>query len=121
MPPSAWKVNSPKLNVRFTEFSKVRRIYVWRAEEPPETRPPDARSCTHRSIFARRRRCCARSKLAQLDGAFVVSDEVAVVSAARYTVVASEDLDLPLGLGSRHMAGSSISLRTDGVAVVILS
>ena len=45
------KVNSPKLNFRFTEFSKVRRIYVWRAEELPETRPPDARSCTYRSIF----------------------------------------------------------------------
>jgi DNA integrity scanning protein DisA with diadenylate cyclase activity len=51
----------------------------------------------------------------------VVSDEGVVVSAARYIVVASEDLDLPLGLGSRHMAGSSISLRTDGVAVVISS
>jgi diadenylate cyclase len=51
----------------------------------------------------------------------VVSDEGVVVSAARYIDVASEDLYLPLGLGSRHMAGSSISLRTDGVAVVISS
>jgi diadenylate cyclase len=60
-------------------------------------------------------------ELAQLDGAFVVSDEGVVASAARYIVVASEDLDLPLGLGSRHVAGVSISLRTDAVAVVISS
>jgi diadenylate cyclase len=58
-------------------------------------------------------------ELAQLDGAFVVSDEGVVVSAARYIDVASEDLDLPLGLGSRHMAAASISLRTDAVAVVV--
>jgi len=58
-------------------------------------------------------------ELAQLDGAFVVSDEGVVLSAARYIDVASEDLDLPLGLGSRHMAAASISLRTDAVAVVV--
>jgi diadenylate cyclase len=58
-------------------------------------------------------------ELAQLDGAFVVSDEGMVVSATRYLDVASEDLDLPLGLGSRHMAGASISLRTGAVAVVV--
>ena len=58
-------------------------------------------------------------ELAQLDGAFVVSNEGVVLSAARYIDVAAEDLDLPLGLGSRHMAAASISLRTDAVAVVV--
>jgi diadenylate cyclase len=58
-------------------------------------------------------------ELAQLDGAFVVSDEGVVLSAARYIDAASDALDLPLGLGSRHMAGASISSRTDAVSVVV--
>jgi len=58
-------------------------------------------------------------ELAQLDGAFLVSDEGVVVSAARYIDASSDDIDLPLGLGSRHVAGASVSERTDAVAVVV--
>jgi diadenylate cyclase len=58
-------------------------------------------------------------ELSQLDGAFVVSDEGVVLSAARYLDTTSEDLDLPLGLGSRHMAAASVSRRTNAVAVVV--
>jgi DNA integrity scanning protein DisA with diadenylate cyclase activity len=58
-------------------------------------------------------------ELAQLDGAFLVSNAGVVLSAARYIDAASESLDLPLGLGSRHMAGASISRQTDAVAVVV--
>ena len=58
-------------------------------------------------------------ELAQLDGAFVVSNSGVVLSAARYVDAASDSLQLPLGLGSRHMAGASISQRTNAVAVVV--
>ena len=58
-------------------------------------------------------------ELAQLDGAFVVSNAGVVLSAARYIDAASDSLNLPLGLGSRHMAGASISRQTDAVAVVV--
>ena len=58
-------------------------------------------------------------ELAQLDGAFLVSNAGVVLSAARYIDAASEDLDLPLGLGSRHVAGASISRDTRAVAVVV--
>jgi len=58
-------------------------------------------------------------ELAQLDGAFVVSNAGVVLSAARYIDAASDRLNLPLGLGSRHMAGASISSQTDAVAVVV--
>jgi DNA integrity scanning protein DisA with diadenylate cyclase activity len=58
-------------------------------------------------------------ELAQLDGAFVVSDEGVVLSAARYIDAVSNHLDLPLGLGSRHVAAASVSSRTDAVAVVV--
>ncbi len=58
-------------------------------------------------------------ELAQLDGGFVVSNSGVVISAARYVDAASDSLTLPLGLGSRHMAGASISQRTNAVAVVV--
>jgi diadenylate cyclase len=58
-------------------------------------------------------------ELAQLDGAFVVSNAGVVLSAARYIDAASDSLNLPLGLGSRHMAGASISRQTGAVAVVV--
>jgi DNA integrity scanning protein DisA with diadenylate cyclase activity len=58
-------------------------------------------------------------ELAQLDGAFVVSDEGVVLSAARYIDAVSDELNLPLGLGSRHMAAASVSNRTNAVAVVV--
>ena len=58
-------------------------------------------------------------ELAQLDGAFLVSNSGVVLSAARYIDAASDSLNLPLGLGSRHMAGASISRQTSAVAVVV--
>ena len=58
-------------------------------------------------------------ELAQLDGAFLVSNSGVVLSAARYIDAASDNLDLPLGLGSRHVAGASISQQTSAVSVVV--
>jgi len=58
-------------------------------------------------------------ELAQLDGAFLVSDEGVVLSAARYIDTVSDNLDVPLGLGSRHMAAASVSYRTNAVAVAV--
>ena len=58
-------------------------------------------------------------ELAQLDGAFVVSDDGVVLSAARYLDTFLEGITIPLGLGSRHLAGASISRRTHAVAVVV--
>jgi DNA integrity scanning protein DisA with diadenylate cyclase activity len=58
-------------------------------------------------------------ELAQLDGAFVVSDDGTVISACRYIDAFSEGINLPLGLGSRHMAAASISKQTNAVAVVV--
>ncbi len=58
-------------------------------------------------------------ELAQLDGAFVVSDEGVVLSAARYIDALSESLSVPLGLGSRHVAAASVSRQTGAVAVAV--
>jgi len=58
-------------------------------------------------------------ELAQLDGAFVIDDEGVVVAACRYLNASADDVDLPLGLGSRHLAAASISLRTGALAIVV--
>ena len=58
-------------------------------------------------------------ELSQLDGAFVVSNRGVAVSAARYLDALSSGLDLPLGLGSRHMAAAAMTLETGAVAVVV--
>jgi DNA integrity scanning protein DisA with diadenylate cyclase activity len=58
-------------------------------------------------------------ELAQLDGAFIVSDDGVVISACRFIDAHSEGLNVPLGLGGRHMAGASITHQTKAVAVVV--
>jgi DNA integrity scanning protein DisA with diadenylate cyclase activity len=58
-------------------------------------------------------------ELAQLDGAFIVSGNGIVISAARYINSSADCLKLPLGLGSRHVAAASITRETDAVAVVV--
>lgn len=58
-------------------------------------------------------------ELAQLDGAFIVADAGIVLSACRFIDVSSEGIELPLGLGSRHMAAASITKQTDAIAVVV--
>ena len=58
-------------------------------------------------------------ELAKLDGAFIVSADGYVLSAARYIEASYRDIDLPMGFGSRHMAAASISKDTDAVAVVV--
>jgi diadenylate cyclase len=58
-------------------------------------------------------------ELAQLDGAFVVSEEGVVRAACRYLDASVENIDLPLGLGSRHLAAASVSKRLGVVAIVV--
>jgi diadenylate cyclase len=74
---------------------------------PPET-----------SIFDENLRGTVK-ELAQLDGAFVVTEDGIVRSACRYLDASVEDVDVPLGLGSRHLAGASISKRLGVVAIVV--
>ncbi|MFQ5425489.1 MAG: DNA integrity scanning protein DisA nucleotide-binding domain protein [Gaiellales bacterium] len=59
-------------------------------------------------------------ELAQLDGAFVVGDDGAFVSAGRYVGVDLADPEVFItGLGTRHAAGASISRETRATAVVV--
>ena len=58
-------------------------------------------------------------ELSQLDGAFIISSKGVVLSAARYLEAPTSDVNLPTGLGARHMAAAAISLHTKAVAVVV--
>jgi diadenylate cyclase len=58
-------------------------------------------------------------ELAQLDGAFVLSEAGSVLAACRYLDASAEGIDLPLGLGSRHLAAASVSEKLGALAIMV--
>jgi DNA integrity scanning protein DisA with diadenylate cyclase activity len=58
-------------------------------------------------------------ELAQLDGGFVVSGAGVVLSACRYLDAMAAKVDVPLGLGSRHIAAANMSAVTKAVGIVV--
>lgn len=58
-------------------------------------------------------------ELAQLDGGFVVSQAGFVLSACRYLDAIAAGVDVPLGLGSRHIAAANMSAVTKAVGIVV--
>ena len=58
-------------------------------------------------------------ELAQLDGGFVVSRKGIVLSACRYLDAVAAQVDVPLGLGSRHIAAANMSAVTKAVGIVV--
>jgi diadenylate cyclase len=58
-------------------------------------------------------------ELAQLDGAFILSSRGIVVSACRYIDTDVSNIEIPLGLGSRHLAAASITRNTRAISVVV--
>ncbi|HXU16243.1 MAG TPA: diadenylate cyclase [Terriglobales bacterium] len=58
-------------------------------------------------------------ELAQLDGAFVISREGVVLAACRYLDALASNVDVPLGLGSRHLAAANMSAVTNAVGIVV--
>lgn len=58
-------------------------------------------------------------ELAQLDGGFVVSRDGIFLSACRYLDAVAAQVDVPLGLGSRHIAAANMSAVTKAVGIVV--
>lgn len=58
-------------------------------------------------------------ELAQLDGGFVVSRAGTVLSACRYLDAVAAQVEVPLGLGSRHIAAANMSAVTNAVGIVV--
>src|SRR5437763_6068662 len=58
-------------------------------------------------------------ELAQLDGGFVVSHDGIVLSACRYLDAVAAQVEVLLGLGSRHIAAANMSDVTKAVGIVV--
>ncbi|AGB37200.1 diadenylate cyclase DacZ [Natronococcus occultus] len=58
-------------------------------------------------------------EFSRLDGAFVISDAGKIVSAYRYLEPSAEGVDIPKGLGARHMAGGAITRDTNAISIVL--
>jgi diadenylate cyclase len=58
-------------------------------------------------------------ELAQLDGGFIIAGTGIALSACRYFESTLPQSELPLGLGTRHIAAASISATTGAVAIVV--
>ncbi|MFB6152469.1 MAG: diadenylate cyclase DacZ [Haloarculaceae archaeon] len=58
-------------------------------------------------------------EFSRLDGAFVISDSGKIVSAYRYLEPSAEGVDIPKGLGTRHMAAGGITRDTNAIAIVL--
>ena len=58
-------------------------------------------------------------ELAQLDGAFIFDDEGFLVAGCRYLDASASDIEVAMGLGSRHLAAASISKVTRAIGIVV--
>ncbi|UWG48340.1 Diadenylate cyclase (c-di-AMP synthetase), DisA_N domain [Halanaeroarchaeum sp. HSR-CO] len=58
-------------------------------------------------------------EFSRLDGAFIISDSGKIVSAYRYLEPSAEGVDIPKGLGARHMAAGAITRDTNAIAIVL--
>ena len=58
-------------------------------------------------------------ELSQIDGAFLISQTGIAVSGGLYINASASDLDIPLGLGGRHIAAAYITKVTNSTAVTV--
>jgi DNA integrity scanning protein DisA with diadenylate cyclase activity len=58
-------------------------------------------------------------ELSKLDGAFVVRGDGYIQTAGTFLATPHSELDLPTGLGARHVAAASVTARTAATAVVV--
>ncbi len=58
-------------------------------------------------------------EFAQLDGVFVVDNNGVIVTTGAYIDIDTKDIELPKGLGTRHMCCAAITKATDSIAVTV--
>jgi len=58
-------------------------------------------------------------ELAKLDGAFVVRGDGLIRTACAYLTWEAAEIEVPAGLGARHVAAAAVTARTDATAVVV--
>jgi len=58
-------------------------------------------------------------EIAQIDGAFVIRRDGVILSAGRYLDAPAKGIQLPRGLGTRHLAAAAISKFTEAIAITV--
>ena len=58
-------------------------------------------------------------EFSSIDGAFVFREDGVILAAGRHLDASGENIEIPLGLGSRHRAAAGITSLTDALAIVI--
>jgi DNA integrity scanning protein DisA with diadenylate cyclase activity len=58
-------------------------------------------------------------EFSSIDGAFVFREDGVILSAGRHLDASGENIEIPLGLGSRHRAAAGITSLTDALAIVV--
>lgn len=58
-------------------------------------------------------------EFAQIDGAFIIKSDGIVLSAGSYIDASLKGVEMPLGLGSRHVAAASITANTNSIAITL--
>ncbi len=54
-----------------------------------------------------------------IDGAFIFREDGVILAAGRHLDASGENIEIPLGLGSRHRAAAGITSLTDALAIVV--
>ena len=58
-------------------------------------------------------------EFSSIDGAFIFREDGVILAAGRHLDASGENIEIPLGLGSRHRAAAGITNLTDALAIVI--
>jgi diadenylate cyclase len=58
-------------------------------------------------------------EFSSIDGAFIFREDGVILATGRHLDVSGENIEIPLGLGSRHRAAAGITSLTDALAIVI--
>ncbi len=58
-------------------------------------------------------------EFSSIDGAFIFREDGVILAAGRHLDASGENIEIPLGLGSRHRAAAGITRLTDALAIVI--
>lgn len=58
-------------------------------------------------------------EFASIDGAFVIREDGVILAAGRHLDASGDEVEIPLGLGSRHRAAAAITSLTNALAIVV--
>ncbi len=58
-------------------------------------------------------------EFSSIDGAFIIREDGIILAAGRHLDASGENIEIPLGLGSRHRAAAGITSLTDALAIVV--